>query len=604
MGRSTGWANTRFTWRLLVGSWPPFAVFVLVVGVFGGVAPFLKVRTTRSLMDALAAAPPAPGQQALVETLGPFLPQILLIVGASLVQAAVYSGTLRRYLSSRLVEHLKQGFAPRFYRRVQSHPLVFFDSPANCDAIHRVRRFLVGRTRGDLQWHLVFVQALVTGLSGCVGLLWFFSQVHWGIAAVVLAGSVAFIRSDARRWRVVMESVFDQTPLQRYRGYWRDLLLARRSAPEIRALDLGGHLLSRWTLLTEQVLEELSAALGPMIRHGVAVLCSQAAVAGLVMLSLILLASRGQVSVGTAVALIYAIPSYLQTLTTISVGVDTSQPFWAEMGHARDFMEGESAAGEAPMPSASPLQKIRLDNVSFSYPSSQRPALEGIDLTIYPGERVALVGPNGAGKSTLVRLMLGLYQPSTGTVSVDGSDLATLPPQVWQRRTGAVFQDYARFAATVRDNIGFGRPERLGDLAAIERAARSASAAEMIADLEEGCETPLGKEFDEGRELSDGQWQTLAIARAYLRDAEFLVLDEPASALDAMAERQVYRQFVEISRRRTVILVSHRLGSVRMADRILFLRQGRIVEQGTHESLMDSGGAYASMYAAQAEWYT
>jgi ATP-binding cassette subfamily B protein len=246
---------------------------------------------------------------------------------------------------------------------------------------------------------------------------------------------------------------------------------------------------------------------------------------------------------------------------------------------------------------------IRFENVGFTYPGSQRPALRAIDLHLRSGERIALVGENGAGKTTLARLLLGLYQPTEGRILVDGVDLANLDPADWRHRAAAVFQEFQQYHLTVRENIGFGNLERLHDLAAIERAGRLSGADAVIATLPAGCETPLGKAYEEGMELSLGQWQKLAVARAYLREAELLVLDEPAAALDARAEVEVYRQFRDVSRGKTVLLISHRLGSARLADRILVLDAGRIVEEGSHAELMARRGLYARMLGAQAQWY-
>lgn len=242
-------------------------------------------------------------------------------------------------------------------------------------------------------------------------------------------------------------------------------------------------------------------------------------------------------------------------------------------------------------------------DVEFTYPGNSTPALSGINLQVRPGERIALVGVNGSGKTTLVKLLLGLYRPTQGRILVDGTDLQDIAPDAWRTHVGAVFQDYARYALTVRENIGFGQLDRLDDDEAIRSAAKRSSAAELVETLPDGYDTILGKEFENGHDLSLGQWQKLALARAYLRDAALLVLDEPTSALDALAELDVYRRFSELSTGKTVLLISHRLGSARLADRILFLEDGRITEEGTHEDLITASGAYAELYAMQAEWY-
>ena len=205
--------------------------------------------------------------------------------------------------------------------------------------------------------------------------------------------------------------------------------------------------------------------------------------------------------------------------------------------------------------------------------------------------------------STLPKLLLGLYEPTFGFVALDGMDLKEVDLMSWRDRTGAVFQDYVKYAFTAWENIGMGRVGELDNMDAIRDAAVRSGVHSAIEDLPQGYETLLGREFEGGRELSGGQWQSLAIARLYLRDADLLVLDEPTSALDPLAEVQVYHQFLELSSNKTVLLISDRLGSARLADRVLFLKDGRIIEEGTHDELVEAGGAYSELFAMQAEWY-
>jgi ATP-binding cassette subfamily B protein len=247
---------------------------------------------------------------------------------------------------------------------------------------------------------------------------------------------------------------------------------------------------------------------------------------------------------------------------------------------------------------------IHFARVTFAYPGAARPVLDEIDLILQPGERVALVGENGAGKTTLAKLLLGLYQPTAGRILIDGVDLADLDLEWWRRRAAAVFQDYVKYELTVGENIGFGDVSRLNDTPAIRTAAARSGADAVVTELPLGYQTMLGKAYDEaGHDLSIGQWQKLAIARAYLRDAAVLVLDEPTAALDARAEVEVYRRFRDMAEGKTVLLISHRLGSARLADRIIVLEHGRIVEEGSHAELVARGGRYATMYTAQAQWY-
>jgi len=219
-----------------------------------------------------------------------------------------------------------------------------------------------------------------------------------------------------------------------------------------------------------------------------------------------------------------------------------------------------------------------------------------------PGERIALVGENGAGKTTLVKLLCRLYDPSSGSIRVDGVDMRELDLDAWRASIGAVFQDFGRYHLTVAENIVLGRLDGPADDESMERAARGAGFAAHAEGLPDGYETQLGAQFG-GVELSGGQWQSLGIARALMRDAEVLILDEPTAALDPRAEYELYARFSELSQGKTTLLITHRLASVQMADRILVLKQGRLIEQGRHADEMRANGEYAALYRMQAEQY-
>ncbi len=272
----------------------------------------------------------------------------------------------------------------------------------------------------------------------------------------------------------------------------------------------------------------------------------------------------------------------------------------------REFMALEAKVVEParPVAVARPLrQSIAFEGVSFGYPDSGRTVLEHVDLTIRPGEVTALVGPNGSGKTTLVKLLCRLYDPQGGRVTRDGVDLREMSTTDLRRGIGVIFQDFARYQLTARENIWLGDVALEGDDAAVERAAREAGAHDLIAGLPRGYDTMLGTWFEEGEELSIGEWQKVALARAFVRDADVLVFDEPASALDPLAEHGVFERIRELARGRAVVLVSHRFSTVREADVIHIVDAGRIVESGTHEELVARRGVYAAMYEVQARAY-
>jgi ATP-binding cassette subfamily B protein len=252
----------------------------------------------------------------------------------------------------------------------------------------------------------------------------------------------------------------------------------------------------------------------------------------------------------------------------------------------------------------SPSAGIVLEDVGFRYPGKDAWALRHVSLEIPNGASVALVGENGAGKTTLVKLLTRLYEPTEGRILLGGKDLREWDAEELRRRFGVLFQDFNQYQLKVRENVGLGSVEHMEDAPRIERAVEQGGANDVVAGLPGGLDAPLGRWFQDGTELSGGQWQKIALARAFMReDADILVLDEPTAALDAEAEHAVFERFRALARGRTTIVISHRFPTVRMAQNIVVLEHGSIVEQGTHDELVAKGGKYARMFALQAEGY-
>jgi ATP-binding cassette subfamily B protein len=246
---------------------------------------------------------------------------------------------------------------------------------------------------------------------------------------------------------------------------------------------------------------------------------------------------------------------------------------------------------------------IELRNVSFQYQGQETWALRNVNMMIRPGEKIALVGPNGAGKTTLIKLLTRLYDPTEGEVLLDGVDLREYDLNELRQNIGVIFQDFVRYHLSAAENVGFGQVEFLEDRPRIVHASEKSGAHELITSLPQGYETTLGRWFSKGRDLSGGEWQKIALARAFMRDCEVLVLDEPTAALDAENELRVFEQFRELTADRTAILISHRFSTVRMADRIFVIEDGHVSEEGTHNELLAFGGTYARLFNIQAESY-
>lgn len=271
-----------------------------------------------------------------------------------------------------------------------------------------------------------------------------------------------------------------------------------------------------------------------------------------------------------------------------------------------DFMDlkPEEAEGYGTKTPPSDIKEgFRFESVSFQYPGAENYVLRDISFTLQAGEKLALVGENGAGKTTLVKLLLRLYEPTSGRITLDGTDIREFDKSKYQELFGAIFQDYVKYYFTAKENIGVGKIEELENAGRIAGAAERSLADEVIEALPERYDQPLGKRFANGKELSGGQWQKIALARAYMKDASVIILDEPTAALDARAEFEAFERFVDLTLEKTAVIISHRFSTVRMADRILVLSGGSILELGTHEELLKGSGLYAELFSLQARGY-
>ena len=282
-------------------------------------------------------------------------------------------------------------------------------------------------------------------------------------------------------------------------------------------------------------------------------------------------------------------PTVANTIKAVDRYVDRSE---------RSFVHSERRTLPKPIVSG-----FRFENVGFRYPGSQRWAVRGLTFAFEPHERIALVGENGAGKTTLVKLLARLYDPDEGRALLDGVDLRDYDLESLRRNIGIIFQDFVRYDFILRENIGVSQIEALGDEARIREAAQRSLADSVVQRVPQGYDQMLGKRFDNGVELSGGEWQKVALARAYMRDAQVLILDEPTAALDARAEYEVFLRFAELTKGRMAVLISHRFSTVRMADRILVLKSGELVDDGTHDDLVARGGLYAELFSLQAAGY-
>jgi ATP-binding cassette subfamily B protein len=431
-------------------------------------------------------------------------------------------------------------------------------------------------------------------------------SLHWGIAAILLAAVVPGVLVRATHAGRLYRWQLRNTPTERRAWYFDWMLTGITHAKEIRAFELGSLFRRRFSDLRAQLRRErlrlatrrLGGELLAQAGGSVAVFSAYAFVA--------YQALQGTMTLGDLIMYHQAFQrgqEFAGELLSGLAGLYEDHLFLSSL-YAFLALPRKTTLPIRPRPVPRPMRRgIRFEGVSFRYPSGGRDVLQDVTLAIRPGEHVAIVGNNGSGKTTLIKLLNRLYDPASGAITLDGVDLREFDPAALRREMSVIFQDYARYYLSARDNIWFGNVQVAPQDPRIEAAARQSGADEVIVRLTKGYETILGQWLEAGEELSLGEWQKVALARAFLRDAQILVLDEPTSALDANAEYQLFTRFRQLAQNRTSILISHRFSTVRMADRIYVLEDGRILESGSHAELVRRGGKYAALFETQARSY-
>jgi ATP-binding cassette subfamily B protein len=397
-----------------------------------------------------------------------------------------------------------------------------------------------------------------------------------------------------------------QTPDDRLRSYLMHVLSNRDLAKELRVYGAEAELRRRYDELYDARLQAVRALARSRRRFGFGAAVGAALVMLLSLAVLFWAVEDGRIGLASAGTALFALLFLGQRLRVFvaSAGVLYEAALFIE--DVETFRSLAPSGATAPDETAEPLpafEVLRAEHLRFRYPGAEAAALDGIDLELRRGETVALVGENGSGKTTLAKILLGIYRPTEGRLVWDGLDLTTIDPARLRRSAAVVFQDLARFQLSARDNVALGDVRRLDDEAAMVAAASGAGADDLVAALPRGWDQILSRLFEGGVDLSGGEWQRLALARALFRDAPFLVMDEPSAALDARAETALFAHLREIAEDRTVLFISHRFSTVRLADRIYVMADGQVVEQGTHDDLMARDGHYAEMYRLQASMY-
>jgi ATP-binding cassette, subfamily B, bacterial len=521
--------------------------------------------------------------------------EFLLAVTANFIWRAV------DYYDTRLTDEFTRAISLRIMEHATRLDLQSFEDPAFYDKLERARSQATDRT-AMLRSMGQFLQQVVTlcTLSAAViaySPLLLLILVFCAIPAFLGESHFAFLGYTLSH---------ELTPAKREMDYLRLLGSSKEGAKEVKVFGLGYHLQQKFDQLNCTVIEKNKAMAQSRLKW-----CFSLGMFGsvgyyLAYAYLVFRAMKGDMTVGTLTFLSGTLAGcniQLQSVFSTFSSIADQTLFLSDL---IDFLAVSPKIKSRPraFPAPRPIRDgFEFRKVSFQYPGSSRLILNNLDLRIAAGERVALVGENGQGKTTFVKLLARLYDPTGGAIFLDGVDLRDYKVEDLRREVGVIFQDFMRYDMSARANIGVGRIEALDNDELLHSAARRSHAEEVLAKLPDDLDQMLGRRFEGGVDLSGGEWQKIAIARAYLRDAQLLILDEPTSALDAAAELDVFERFTELTKGRTVLLISHRFSTVRIADRIVVIEGGRVSEQGTHKQLLDRNGKYASLFEMQASTY-
>lgn len=570
--------------------------FVAIVGLrlLQGLGPLALLWVGKLIIDTVVSS---------LDVAAPDWGRLATLVATELAIALVLDGLSRlsALLESLLGDRFSNDMSVRLMEHAATLDLEHFEDPQFYDHLERARRQTVGRL-ALIPLLLGMAQSALTLVSLLTALLAF---NPWLLLLLVVAVLPSFL-GETHFAGLSYSLMYQWTPERRQLDYLRYVASSDRTAKEVKLFGLNDHFIRRYAELADDFYRANRAL--AIRRAGVGALLVAVSTAvyygayGFIIWQTVL----GVLTVGSLTFLAASFQRSRDLIQRILLG---SADLFEQSLFIRDlfaFLDMKPRVASPPEARSlpTPIRKgFVFDDVGFRYPDSDRWALRHVSFALHPGERLALVGENGAGKTTLVKLLARLYDPTEGRILLDGVDLRDYDIDELRRAIGVIFQDFVRYDMVARENIAVGRIDALGDEARIRDAARKSLADTVVEQLQEGYDHMLGRRFDGGADLSGGEWQKVALARAYVREARVLILDEPTAALDARAEYGVFQRFSELTRGRMAVLISHRFSTVRMADRILVLGEGTVQEEGSHEELLARDGTYAELFTLQAAGY-
>ncbi|MEL7502313.1 MAG: ABC transporter ATP-binding protein [Cyanobacteria bacterium J06554_6] len=590
--------NTPRLIRLVWAAAPVWLLVNLTITLAGSLIPVAQLYIGKLVVDQVVALV-GNGSSAA------FTQRLLMLVGAGfgLMLLSSFLQQVKSYASRVLNDQFLLHANVQLLQQAMRLDLAHYESPEFHDILNRAQQ---SGSNYPMRVLTLMMNLLgqFTRLGGLLALLLRFNPLVMGL--LMLSALPTFwigVRYSYRRFWMNRR----QTPSRRLADYFGEVLTEPKYVKEVRLFNLGGYLVEQYRSIRAEFNREsrqlaqrqASAQLGIDL---IATLGFYGAY-GLVLVQ----ALQGSVTIGDLTLYAGSFQQAQELISGILLNIATVYEFNLYVSQYFEFLDLSPQVVD-PLhvkPFPDPIREgLMLQDVYFTYPGADAPTLKAVDLSVAPGECIALVGLNGSGKTTLLKLLTRLYDIDRGCIAIDGMPLSAFALIDLRRNIGVLFQDFARYALDVNDNIGFGNLPKRDQGQLIEQAAAAAGATDVISGLDQGYDTVLGKMFTGGVDLSGGQWQKIGLARAFMGEAQILILDEPTAAVDAIAEHDLFQRFRQLTQGKMTFLVSHRFSTVRMADRIVVLEQGRIIEMGTHDQLMAERGRYEEMFRLQAESYT
>ena len=567
-----------------------------------GLLPLASIYLVKLLVDAVTAGlsttdPQTLDPQTLLKQISPLL--IGIAITALIMLLCNASSELVNTAQTQKVSDYMRGI---LHNKSIEIDLAYYENPRYHDTLQRAQQEATYRPNQIL---MRLAQVGQNGLSliSMIGLL---LTLHWGITAVLLLGAIPSVMVRLRYTRELYQWQRKWTPVERQSQYLSFLLTAEQFAKEIRLFGLGNLFSQRFDRLRVQLYQAKLKLISRRVLSFLAANVLSGLLVGAIYGFILYQTLKGTLKLGDLVLYHQALQRGQGALKALMTGLSGLYEDNLFLTNLYEFLDLKPNIVTVAHPQTVPRKLktgIVFEHVDFQYEGTNRQALKDISLVVRPCETIALVGENGSGKTTLIKLLSRLYDPTGGRITLDGIDLRNLDVTDLRQQVSVVFQDYAKYHLSAQDNIWLGNIQRSPDDKAVIAAAKKSGAHEVIQHLPQAYETMLGKLFKGGEELSIGQWQKVALARAFLRDSQVIVLDEPTSAMDPKAEYEVFKRFRELIEDQAAILITHRLSTVKMADRIYVMDQGRIVESGGHHELLDKQGLYANLFETQAKNY-